>query len=103
MSYIRKYRGHFVALAFVYLAISMGFMFVMRRPILFSRVMRHLPDATMAVFPFKALWYVARAGSLSVGDPAPGFTLPTADRQSSVSLASFRGQKPVVLVFGSYT
>ncbi len=65
--------------------------------------MRHLPDATMDVFPFKALWYVARSGSFRVGDAAPGFNLPTADRQSSISLASFRGQKPVVLVFGSYT
>jgi hypothetical protein len=103
MAYIRKSRKYIAAFAVVYLGISAGFMYVMRSPVEFSRVMRHVPDATMAVFPFKALWYVARWGSLQVGDPAPGFTLPTADRQSSVSLASFRGQKPVVLVFGSYT
>jgi hypothetical protein len=78
-------------------------MHVMRNPVQFSSVMRRVPDATMAVFPFKYMWYVARSGSLGIGDPAPGFNLPTADRSSSVSLASFRGRKPVVLVFGSYT
>jgi peroxiredoxin len=75
----------------------------MHRPILFGEVMRHVPDPFMMLVPFKRLWFLARAGGLKVGDPAPGFTLPAADRQSSVSLAAFRGQKPVVLVFGSYT
>jgi hypothetical protein len=103
MTYVRKYRKYLVAFAIVYLSISGGLLYVMRQPILFSRVMRHVPDPMMMVFPFKQLWYVARWGSLKVGDPAPGFTLPAADRRSSVSLASFRRQKPVVLVFGSYT
>lgn len=103
MNYVRKYRKYLAALAIVYVAISGGLLYVMRQPILFSRVMRHVPDPMMAVFPFKGLWYVARWGALKVGDPAPSFNLPTADRQSSVSLASFQRQKPVVLVFGSYT
>jgi hypothetical protein len=103
MLYVRKYRKYAAAFVIVYLTISAGLMFVMRRPILFSRVMRHVPDPMMMVFPFKPLWYVARWGTLKVGDPAPAFNLPTADRQSSVSLASFQRQKPVVLVFGSYT
>jgi len=34
---------------------------------------------------------------------APDFTLPTLDRKSTVHLAEFRGSRPVVLVFGSYT
>jgi len=38
-----------------------------------------------------------------VGDPAPDFTLPSLDKKSEVTLASLRGSKPVVLVFGSYT
>ncbi len=101
--YLRKSRNYFAALAILYVAIAAGFLWVMRRPILFSSVMRHVPDATMAVFPFKSLWFVARAGSLHVGDQAPGFNLPTADRQSVVSLVSFQRQRPVVLVFGSYT
>ena len=34
----------------------------------------------------------------------PDFTLPTDDGASPrVSLSSFRGKQPVVLVFGSYT
>jgi hypothetical protein len=103
MIYLRKYRMFIYAFAAVYLAISAGLVIVMRRPVVFSKVMRHVPDAAMMVFPFKPLWYLARWGSLKVGDPAPGFDLPTADNQSSVSLASFRGQRPVVLVFGSYT
>jgi hypothetical protein len=103
MNYVRKYRKYLAAFALVYVAIPGGFWYVMRQPILFSRVMRHVPDPVMMVFPFKALWYGARWGPLSVGDAAPNFNLPTADRQSTVSLASFQRQKPVVLVFGSYT
>jgi peroxiredoxin len=45
----------------------------------------------------------ARKGTLKVGDAAPDFTLATHDHTSQVTLSSFRGQKPVVLVFGSYT
>jgi hypothetical protein len=39
---------------------------------------------------------------LSVGDPAPDFTLP-APSGGEVRLSSFRGKIPVVLVFGSFT
>jgi hypothetical protein len=37
------------------------------------------------------------------GDVAPDFTLKTADGKGEVALASFRGKRPVVLIFGSYT
>jgi hypothetical protein len=40
---------------------------------------------------------------LKVGDDAPDFTLPTLDGQTEVRLSSFRGKKPVVLIFASYT
>jgi hypothetical protein len=48
---------------------------------------------------------------IATGDPAYGFTLPLLDQRSgnakptgeSVSLATYRGRKPVALVFGSYT
>ena len=92
-----------VIFAVVYVAISAGLLVIMRRPVVFSKVMRHVPVPMMMVFPFKPLWYAARWGTLKVGDAAPDFNLPTADRQSSVSLASFRRQRPVVLIFGSYT
>ena len=38
-----------------------------------------------------------------VGDTAPTFTLKSHDGKSETSLASFKGVKPVVLFFGSYT
>ena len=38
-----------------------------------------------------------------VGEPAPDFMLKTPDGKRSVQLSSFRGKRPVVLVFGSYT
>jgi hypothetical protein len=98
-----KLRKLAVAFVVVYLALAAGLVTIMHRPILFGAVMRHVPDPMMMLVPFKQLWFLARAGGLKVGDPAPGFVLPAADRQSSVSLASFRGQRPVVLVFGSYT
>ncbi len=41
--------------------------------------------------------------TLRVGDPAPDFTLPDPTGKSTVTLSSFRGKKPVVLIFGSYT
>jgi hypothetical protein len=100
MSKLRKIAA---GLAVFYLVLSAGLVAVMHRPILFGEVMRHVPDPLMLVVPFKQLWFLARAGRLKVGDPAPGFDLPAADKQASVSLASFRGQKPVVLIFGSYT
>ena len=38
-----------------------------------------------------------------LGQPAPDFTLKTADGQGSITLSSFRGKRPVALTFGSYT
>lgn len=39
-----------------------------------------------------------------VGEMAPDFTLPFAkDAKRTVTLSSFRGKKPVALIFGSYT
>lgn len=37
------------------------------------------------------------------GDPAPDFALQTLDGKQTVRLSEFRGKKPVVLIFGSYT
>lgn len=44
-----------------------------------------------------------RAAALKVGDSAPTFKLKSLDGKSETNLASFRGKKPVVLIFGSYT
>ena len=69
----------------------------------FSAFMAKLPRPFMYVLPFPPLWSIARGGQLHVGDAAPGFSLETVDHKSRVTLSSFRGEKPVVLVFGSYT
>ena len=93
-----------LVLAVVYLAASAGLYWAMREPPeVFGGVMRHVPRLAFLLLPFKPLWLHARTGHLKVGDPAPDFSLRTYDRKVTVQLSSFRGQTPVVLVFGSYT
>ena len=76
----------------------------MRRPPgQFAAAMAKMPGPAMLLFPFETMWSEARRGTIEVGDAAPDFRLPTLDQTSEVSLASFRGSKPVVLIFGSYT
>lgn len=74
-------------------------------PEAFGRVMARMPQpAVFLIFPFETLWTQARAGSLHVGDPAPDFSLLTLDKSDSIRLSSFAAQqRPVVLIFGSYT
>ena len=72
-------------------------------PETFGRIMSHVPDVTMMVLPFKPLWMSARAGHLQVGEVAPDFTLPVLKGDRTVTLSTEYRQRPVVLVFGSYT
>jgi hypothetical protein len=44
-----------------------------------------------------------RVDTVRVGDMAPDFKLKTLDGKRTVRLHQFRGQRPVVLIFGSYT
>jgi hypothetical protein len=93
-----------VFLLVAHLSLCAGLYWVMRQsPDFFGRFMMRVPDPFMMVLPFETLWMRARAGSLRPGDPAPDFNLPTLDHTSMVRLSSFRGSRPVVLVFGSYT
>ena len=39
----------------------------------------------------------------NVGEEAPDFTLETRDGSESIRLSQFKGDRPVVLVFGSWT
>lgn len=39
----------------------------------------------------------------AVGEPAPDFVLPTHDGRQEIRLSQYRGHKPLVLVFGSFT
>lgn len=41
--------------------------------------------------------------TLNVGDAAPDFKLKAKDGSSEVRLSTFKGRRPVVLVFGSFT
>lgn len=94
-----------LAVLVVYVAMLAGLWAVMfQPPEVFGKIMSKLPEAPVFIlFPFRPMWLFARSGHLKVGDPAPDFSLQTLDKKSRVRLSSFRGGKPVVLVFGSYT
>jgi hypothetical protein len=94
-----------VAILFsVEVALCAGLYWAMSQPPdAFGRIIARTPMPLMMVLPFEPLWMRARAGSLKQGDLAPDFRLPTLDRKETVQLSSYRGSRPVVLVFGSYT
>jgi hypothetical protein len=87
--------------------LACGLLFgVMRQPpATFAQVMARVPGpVAFLALPFETLWTGARAGSLHLGDLAPDFSLVKLDKTGQVRLSEFSGQqKPVVLVFGSYT
>ena len=85
------------------LAVGVLYAAMRRPPDQFTGFMARVPAWAMPALPFRPLWMSARAGALEVGEIAPDFALDTFDRAAKVRLGSFRGQKPVVLVFGSYT
>ena len=74
-----------------------------RSPEDFARVMKHMPWEVFLVVPFETLWTRARAGTLSIGDPAPDFSLVKLDKSASVRLSELNAKQPVVMIFGSYT
>jgi len=101
---MRTFVKYALALVVVYVLLLGGLLAAMYQPpAVFGRVMSKVPELAFLVFPFKQMWFVARKGRLNTGDPAPDFSLPTADRKARVQLSAFRGQRPVVLVFGSHT
>lgn len=104
MSRGRKIIGIGLTLAGLYAALTAGLFWAMcQPPDEFGRIMRHVPMPSMMVLPFRPLWMIARGGQLQTGDTAPEFELLTHDKSETVRLSDFRGKKPVVLVFGSYT
>ena len=44
-----------------------------------------------------------RTPKIAVGDPAPDFELPAVEGGETVRLAALAAERPVALVFGSYT
>jgi len=92
------------ALLIVWVCFVGGVYALMRQPPgQFAAAMAKMPGPAFLLFPFETMWTSARSGGLQKGDAAPDFRLTTLDKKSEVALASFRGSKPVVLVFGSYT
>jgi len=101
---MRTFRRIIVSLLALWLIFLAAIYFTMRQPPeRFATAIAKLPGPAFMLFPFETLWLRARSGTLHVGDPAPDFHLRTLDKTSEVSLSSFRGSKPVVLIFGSYT
>jgi hypothetical protein len=93
-----------VAIA-AYAAVGAGIVWAMLQPPeRFGQIMKHLPaQVVWGAFPAPRMWTWARGGDLQEGGDAPDFTLATYDRSARVTLSSHRGDRPVVLVFGSYT
>ena len=101
---MRKLLKISLILLLTYSVLFVGFYIAMcQRPGVFGSVMSKTPGIVFLIFPFKMMWLSAREGNLNVGDEAPDFSLETHDKRSRVQLSDFRGKKPVVLVFGSYT
>ena len=78
---------------------------MLQTPERFGAFMKRMPPAVIwGGLPASRMWLWARKGTLADGDMAPDFDLRTAqDRSRRVTLGSYKGQRPVVLVFGSYT
>jgi hypothetical protein len=72
-------------------------------PEVFGHVMARMPMPAYFVIPFETLWSRARKGHVEPGDAASSFTVKKLEDKSPVELGSLWADKPVVLVFGSYT
>lgn len=96
----------FIAIALIWLVACGTLYSVMRQPPdKFARVMARVPTpVAFLVLPFETMWTHARAGELQGGDVAPDFSLAKLDKSGQVQLSALTAaQRPVVLIFGSYT
>lgn len=101
---LKKFAKITIALVVIYAVLSsLLFVVMLSSPDRFAATMKHVPWPAFAALPFKPLWNVARKGAVNVGELAPDFSLESPDHKTSFRLSSLRGEKPVVLVFGSYT
>ena len=92
-----------VVVAYIFLAAGVTAA-MLQPPARFGQIMKYLPAPLVwGILPAPRIWMWARSGTLAEGERAPDFTLQTADRKGTVTLSSHRGQRPVVLIFGSYT
>jgi len=104
----RRWRRPAIVVASVCLALWICFVsyiaWAMRQPPeVFGHVMARMPMPAYFVIPFETLWDRARAGHLEVGDIAPALPVKHLTDTTPVDLGSLWAERPVVLVFGSYT
>ncbi|HEV2963749.1 MAG TPA: hypothetical protein VG649_18120 [Candidatus Angelobacter sp.] len=101
----RVFLGLLITLAVVYLSFGIFVWWAMHQPPeVFGKVMARVPGpVAFLLYPFETLWTHARAGTLNIGDPAPDFSLATVNKSGPLQLSALNKQRPVVLVFGSYT
>jgi hypothetical protein len=104
----RVLRRLLVSALAVVICLWLGFMgyiyWAMRQPPeVFGHVMAKMPGPAYLLFPFETMWTEARKGTLHPGDVAPDLTVRKLEDKTSLRLASLWADKPVVLVFGSYT
>ena len=95
-----------VGLFVIYVALFSAVVIAMvQPPARFGAFMKRMPAPVVwGALPARRMWLWARRGTLVEGALAPDFTLRTThDRTRRVTLSSYRGERPVVLVFGSYT
>jgi hypothetical protein len=104
MTWVKRLVAVLACVAFVYGASTAGLYCAMiQPPERFGAIMAKVPMMAMMVLPFQPLWMSARGGAIREGDAAPDFSLPTLDRARNVRLSEELRERPVVLVFGSYT
>lgn len=95
----------FAVLLLLYVGFAGYVMWAMYQPPeTFGRVMSRMPGPVVFLaFPFETVWTHVRGGTLHPGDTAPDFSLLKLDKTDRVQLSALTAQKPVVLIFGSYT
>jgi hypothetical protein len=77
---------------------------MLQPPARFGQFMKRVPEALVwGALPASHMWLWARSGDLVPGVQAPDLTLPRHGDSGRVTLSSYRGNRAVVLVFGSYS
>lgn len=79
------------------------FVLMGRSNLVAGKTLALVPGPAFALLPMERMWCQARKGDLAVGQAAPDFELAARDGSGRVRLSSVRQEKPVVLVFASYT
>jgi hypothetical protein len=102
---IKRWSGRGAVVLFVLWIGFVGYIYrAMRQPPeVFGRVMANMPMPAYFLFPFETMWTQARNGSVQPGDVAPNLTVKKLEDKSPIELGSLWAERPVVLVFGSYT